>query len=50
MEGHNSFVNSVAYNHNGTLLISGSADSTIKLWNPYNYSKFEYFGTLKTLY
>ena len=26
-------VNSVAFNHNGTLLASGSLDKTIKLWN-----------------
>ena len=33
MKGHNSSVNSVAFNYNGILLASGSYDSTIKLWN-----------------
>ena len=33
MEGHEDSVNSVAFNHNGTLLASGSGDATIKLWN-----------------
>ena len=33
MQGHNDWVNSVAFNHNGTLLASGSGDRTIKLWN-----------------
>ena len=33
LEGHNGWVKSVAFNHNGTLLASGSKDSTIKLWN-----------------
>ena len=33
MEGHNGYVNSVAFNHNGTLLASGSRDKKIKLWN-----------------
>ena len=33
MEGHEYSVTSVAFNHNGTLLASGSKDKTIKLWN-----------------
>ena len=33
MKGHNDSVSSVAFNHNGTLLASGSYDNTIKLWN-----------------
>ena len=33
MEGHEDSGNSVAFNHNGTLLASGSDDKTIKLWN-----------------
>ena len=32
-EGHSECVNSVAFNHNGTILASGSEDKTIKLWN-----------------
>ena len=33
LKGHNSFVNSVAFNYNGTIIASGSDDNTIKLWN-----------------
>ena len=33
MEGHEDSVTSVAFNHNGTILASGSWDKTIKLWN-----------------
>ena len=33
LEGHTSLVSSVAFNPNGTILASGSYDSTIKLWN-----------------
>ena len=33
MKGHNSSVKFLAFNHNGTLLSSGSSDYTIKLWN-----------------
>ena len=33
LEGHSDYVNSVAFNSEGTLLASGSADNTIKLWN-----------------
>lgn len=32
LNGHSSFVNSVAYSHDGTKIISGSADATIKIW------------------
>ena len=32
-QAHNSYVSSVAFNHNGTLLASGSGDKKIKLWN-----------------
>ena len=33
LEGHSDSVNSVAFNHNGAILASGSWDETIKLWN-----------------
>lgn len=32
LEGHSSFVNSVAYSSYGTKIISGSSDNTIKIW------------------
>ena len=33
LKGHSDWVNSVAFNSEGTLLASGSDDRTIKLWN-----------------
>ena len=33
LKGHSNYVNSVAFNSEGTLLASGSDDRTIKLWN-----------------
>ena len=33
LKGHNSYINSVAFNQSGTLLASGSDDKTIRLWN-----------------
>ncbi|MDP8228231.1 MAG: hypothetical protein P9M15_02120 [Candidatus Electryoneaceae bacterium] len=36
LTGHSKQVNSVAFNHDGTLLASGSYDKTIILWNPNN--------------
>ena len=33
LKGHSYYVNSVAFNTNGTILASGSSDNTIKLWN-----------------
>ena len=32
LEGHTDRVNSVAFNHNGTKVVSGSVDKTIKIW------------------
>ena len=32
LEGHSSYVYSVAYSPDGTKIISGSADKTIKIW------------------
>ncbi|KAJ6003139.1 purine and uridine phosphorylase [Penicillium sp. IBT 35674x] len=34
LEGHSSWVNSVAFSPNGWLLVSGSEDHTIKIWDP----------------
>ena len=30
---HSDFVNSVAFNHDGTKIVSGSNDRTIKVWD-----------------
>ena len=32
LKGHSSFVNSVAFSPDGTKIISGSSDNTIKIW------------------
>jgi len=32
LTGHAGFVNTVAFNHDGTLLATGSSDGTVKLW------------------
>ncbi len=32
INGHRDFVRSVAWNHDGTQLASGSSDNTIKIW------------------
>jgi WD40 repeat protein len=34
MKGHSSFINSVAFRADGRLVATGSADTTIKLWDP----------------
>ena len=34
LSGHSRFVNSVCWNKDGTKLASGSADKTVKIWNP----------------
>ena len=33
LEGHESNVDSVAFNHDGSRLVSGSRDKTVKIWN-----------------
>ena len=33
LEGHSGYVESVAYSPDGTKIISGSTDKTIKIWN-----------------
>ena len=33
MKGHTSIVNSVIFNHDGTKIVSGSDDETIREWN-----------------
>jgi len=32
LEGHSNYVSSVAFSPNGTKIISGSGDKTIKIW------------------
>ncbi|KAJ3376579.1 hypothetical protein HDU84_009721, partial [Entophlyctis sp. JEL0112] len=34
LSGHTDAVTSVAYNHDGSLIASGSADNTVRVWNP----------------
>ncbi|KAI9336986.1 WD40-repeat-containing domain protein [Obelidium mucronatum] len=36
LKGHRGCVNTLAWNSQGSLLVSGSDDCTIKLWNPYS--------------
>ena len=33
LEGHTDSVTSVAFNHDGTKIVSGSEDKTIRVWN-----------------
>ncbi len=33
MKGHTDYVNSVGFNHDGTKIVSGSFDNTIRVWN-----------------
>ncbi|CAG9994316.1 unnamed protein product, partial [Clonostachys byssicola] len=35
LEGHNNFVNSIAFSHDSTLLASASFDNTIRVWDVY---------------
>ena len=32
MKGHTDYVNSVGFNHDGTKIVSGSDDNTIRVW------------------
>lgn len=34
LEGHEAFINSLAFNPDGTILASGAEDRRVKLWNP----------------
>ena len=33
LDGHSSWVYSVAFSHNGTQVVSGSRDNTVKIWD-----------------
>jgi WD40 repeat protein len=33
LKGHTSYVTSVVFNHDGTKIVSGSRDNTIRVWN-----------------
>ena len=33
LKGHSSYVNSVAFNHDNTKIVSGSSDNSIKIWD-----------------
>lgn len=41
MKGNAGRINSVAFSANGQMLISGSGDGTIRLWDIQNQSNFE---------
>ncbi|KAJ3206325.1 hypothetical protein HDU82_004559, partial [Entophlyctis luteolus] len=34
LKGHSGWVRSVAFNHDGSLIASGSYDKTVQIWNP----------------
>lgn len=33
LQGHTAWINSIAYSPDGTFLASGSADSTVRIWD-----------------
>ena len=33
LQGHTSYVTSVAWNHDGSKIVSGSSDKTVKVWD-----------------
>ena len=43
LEGHNSFINAIALNADGSILASGSMDNTVKLWNIKNRQELHTF-------
>ena len=46
LEGHGGTVHSVAWNHDGTKLASGSLDNTVKIWSKGSSGNFECKSTL----
>ena len=42
--GHTSFVHSIAFNHDNTLIVSGSFDNLIKIWKVYQSKCVMTFG------
>jgi len=41
---HTDYIRSVGFNHNGTLIVSGSDDKTIKVWGEWPESDIFRFG------
>ncbi|KAH7066697.1 hypothetical protein BKA63DRAFT_126038 [Paraphoma chrysanthemicola] len=49
LEGHRSYVNSVAFSHDSTRLASASDDRTVKIWDASNGACLQTLGTGKSL-
>ncbi|MDJ0580775.1 TIR domain-containing protein [Crocosphaera sp.] len=45
--GHSDEVNGIAFNHNGMILVSGSEDQTIKIWQKDDRGKYQLLKTIE---